>query len=66
MNPSRCFGLMAATQSFRGHWIMWVAPIAAAIVNGIFYWAVPPYHAAPKPQKEVCDKEEEGCQENRV
>jgi len=45
MNPSRCLGLVAATQTFRGHWVTWSAGIAAACINGLLYALIPPYHA---------------------
>ncbi|RPA99049.1 aquaporin-like protein [Choiromyces venosus 120613-1] len=52
MNPSRCLGLVAATQMFRGHWVTWAAAVAAAAINGGFYIMVPPYHAGPAKRDE--------------
>jgi len=59
MNPSRCLGLVAATQTFSGHWITWSAGIAAACVNGLFYNTIPPYH------DEVVKDEEQGSHKQK-
>ncbi|KAG0126855.1 aquaporin-like protein [Tuber indicum] len=58
MNPTRCLGLVAATQTFRGHWVTWAGGIAAACVNGLFYIIVPPYHAELPEDEERGDKRE--------
>jgi hypothetical protein len=34
---------MAAKGDFQYHWVHWVAPFSAAVVNGIFYHFIPPY-----------------------
>lgn len=48
MNPARCFGLLAATGNWQSHWIQWVGPILALSMNGMLYWAAPPYHPRAK------------------
>ena len=48
-NPARCFGLMAAKGDFQYHWVHWLAPFAAAFVNGVFYHIIPPYVRGDKP-----------------
>ncbi|CUS06692.1 unnamed protein product [Tuber aestivum] len=52
MNPSRCLGIVSATQTFRGHWVTWAGAIAAACLNGLLYILVPPHHAGPPPKDE--------------
>lgn len=47
MNPARCFGLMAAEGRWRLHWVHWTGAILAGIINGLFYWLIPP----SKPRK---------------
>jgi len=42
MNPARCFGLMAAEGRWDLHWVHWLGALVATIVNGLFYWAIPP------------------------
>lgn len=42
MNPARCFGLMAAAGRWDLHWVHWLGAIVATIVNGFFYWVIPP------------------------
>lgn len=43
LNPARCLGLMAADYNMGYHWVHWVAPICAALSNGLMYYIVPPY-----------------------
>lgn len=52
MNPCRCLGLVAATQTFRGHWVTWTAAMAAACANGFFYLLVPRGHEQPTKKDE--------------
>lgn len=47
MNPARCFGLMAAEGRWTLHWVHWAGALSAGLVNGLFYWAIPP----SKPRK---------------
>jgi hypothetical protein len=42
-NAARCMGLMAAKDMWRYHWVHWTGPLAAAMLNGIFYHFMPPY-----------------------
>jgi glycerol uptake facilitator-like aquaporin len=42
-NPARCLGFMAAAERFTYHWVHWVGPIVASVLNGVLYWLVPPY-----------------------
>ncbi|KAF2720797.1 MIP transporter [Polychaeton citri CBS 116435] len=42
-NPARCLGLMTAKGELQYHYVHWLAPMAAAIVNGLFYYFAPPY-----------------------
>jgi len=42
MNPARCFGFMAAEGRWDLHWVHWVGAVVAGVVNGVFYWAIPP------------------------
>ncbi|KDQ12155.1 hypothetical protein BOTBODRAFT_189428 [Botryobasidium botryosum FD-172 SS1] len=42
MNPARCFGFMAAERRWDLHWVHWVGVFIAGVVNGVFYWAIPP------------------------
>ncbi|QIW97353.1 hypothetical protein AMS68_002871 [Peltaster fructicola] len=42
-NPARCLGLMTAKDELQYHWVHWVAPLAATILNGIFYYIAPPW-----------------------
>ncbi|PWW73642.1 aquaporin-like protein [Tuber magnatum] len=59
MNPSRCLGLVSATQTFRGHWVTWSGAIAASCLNGLFYILVPPHHAGPPKDEERADHKHE-------
>jgi hypothetical protein len=34
---------MGANEDMHGHWIHWLAAVSASIVNGIFYYFIPPY-----------------------
>ncbi|KAK9369801.1 aquaporin TIP4-2 [Lipomyces kononenkoae] len=43
MNPARCFGAYVGIGFPTYHWIHWVGPIAASIVNGVIYHVVPPW-----------------------
>ena len=40
-NPSRCLGLLSAADNLTYHWVQWVGPITAAIINALFYKAIP-------------------------
>jgi glycerol uptake facilitator-like aquaporin len=44
MNPARCFGLMAAVggKAWHGHWVHWVGALTGSLINGGFYWLIPP------------------------
>jgi glycerol uptake facilitator-like aquaporin len=42
-NPARCMGLMVAKSEMRYHYIHWLGPLAAAMLNGVFYFFAPPY-----------------------
>lgn len=42
MNPARCFGLMAVEGRWDLHWVHWLGALVATIVNGLFYWVIPP------------------------
>ncbi|KAK3706737.1 hypothetical protein LTR37_012582 [Vermiconidia calcicola] len=42
-NPARCIGLMTAKGFLQYHWVHWTAPLAAAMLNGLFYQFAPPY-----------------------
>ncbi|GAM89122.1 hypothetical protein ANO11243_071570 [Dothideomycetidae sp. 11243] len=42
-NPARCLGLMAAKGDFQYHYVHWFGPLAAAVVNGLFYHLAPPW-----------------------
>lgn len=42
-NPARCLGLMTAKADMQYHYIHWLAPLTAAIVNGLFYHVAPPW-----------------------
>ena len=47
MNPARCMGAFVGS-TFPGYaWVVWVAPVAASVVHGGLYWAMPPW-AYPK------------------
>lgn len=46
MNPARCFGLLAASRNFDGHFVHWAGTAAAAAASGIVYMAMPPYSVA--------------------
>jgi hypothetical protein len=37
MNPARSFAPAIWNGSFAAHWIYWLAPLSAAIVNSYFY-----------------------------
>lgn len=45
MNPARCFGLLAVTGGFEGHYVHWAAAAVAAAASGVVYIAMPPYAA---------------------
>jgi len=42
-NPARCMGLMVAKNDLQYHYVHWLGPFAASIMNGVFYHIVPPY-----------------------
>jgi len=42
-NPARCLGLMTAKGELQYHWVHWVAPFCAGMLNGFFYYFFPPY-----------------------
>lgn len=55
MNPARCFGVLVGT-GFGGktwHWIHWVGPTAAAVLNAIMYNLVPPWQLRGKVEEVV-------------
>ncbi|TID14643.1 MIP transporter [Venturia nashicola] len=49
LNPGRCLGLMAPTGNMKGHWIHWVADLAAAMLNGMMWWSIPSFSNQPLP-----------------
>jgi glycerol uptake facilitator-like aquaporin len=44
LNPARCFGLIAPWGGtvWNGHWIHWLGMLLASLINGCFYWLIPP------------------------
>lgn len=42
-NPARCLGLMTAKDEMQYHYIHWLAPLTATILNGLFYQIAPPW-----------------------
>lgn len=42
-NAARCLGLMAAKGEFQYHYVHWLAPLSAAMFNGLLYQLAPPY-----------------------
>ncbi|KAF2158423.1 hypothetical protein M409DRAFT_71658 [Zasmidium cellare ATCC 36951] len=42
-NPARCLGLMAAKNEFQYHYVHWLGPLTASILNGVIYVLVPPW-----------------------
>lgn len=42
-NPARCLGLMVASQTTNGHWIHWVGPAIACLIQGSLYNITSPY-----------------------
>nr|OQO20219.1 hypothetical protein B0A51_11626 [Rachicladosporium sp. CCFEE 5018] len=42
-NPARCLGLMVAKGNMQYHYVHWLGPVAATMMNGIFYHAAPPW-----------------------
>lgn len=51
-NPARCMGLMLAKGEMQYHYVHWLAPFAASIVNGLLYYFAPPY-VRDKPLREA-------------
>ncbi|KAM0715336.1 hypothetical protein Q7P37_008834 [Cladosporium fusiforme] len=51
-NPARCMGLMVAKGEMQYHYVHWLGPLSAAMVNGLFYYFAPPY-VREKPLREV-------------
>lgn len=47
MNPARCTGAFVGGRFPEFSWVVWVAPVAASVVHGGLYWAMPPW-AYPK------------------
>lgn len=47
MNPARCTGAFVGSRFPEFAWIVWVAPVAASVLHGGLYWAMPPW-AYPK------------------
>jgi len=45
INPARCLGPAIVLGDFLNMWIFWIPGILAAILHGILYILVPPYHA---------------------
>jgi len=45
INPARCLGPAIVLGDFKDMWIFWIPGFFAAIVHGILYILVPPYHA---------------------
>jgi glycerol uptake facilitator-like aquaporin len=43
MNPARCMGAFVGSRFPAYAWVVWVAPIVAAVVHGVLYWALPPW-----------------------
>jgi len=41
LNPARCFGLMAASERWDYHYILWIGDISAALINAGFILLVP-------------------------
>lgn len=42
-NPARCLGLMLAKNDLQYHWVHWVAPLTATMLNGFVYHVAPPW-----------------------
>jgi len=42
-NSARCLGLMVAKGDMQYHYIHWLGTLAAAMLNGVFYYIAPPY-----------------------
>ena len=51
-NPARCMGLMVAKGEMQYHYVHWLGPLAASMVNGMLYHLAPPY-VRDKPLREV-------------
>jgi glycerol uptake facilitator-like aquaporin len=43
LNPARCMGAFVGSRFPTYTWVVWVGPIAASIVHGAIYWALPPW-----------------------
>jgi glycerol uptake facilitator-like aquaporin len=43
MNPARCTGAFVGSRFPGFAWIVWVAPVTAAVLHGGLYWALPPW-----------------------
>ena len=41
LNPARCFGLMAASERWKFHYVHWLGDISAALINAGFHRLVP-------------------------
>jgi len=46
LNPARCLGPAIAMGNLESMWLFWIAPFFAALLHGILYILVPPYHAS--------------------
>ncbi|ORX89975.1 aquaporin-like protein [Basidiobolus meristosporus CBS 931.73] len=51
-NPAKFLGLAVAANNYQQHWIPWIAPLLACIVQGAIYWVAPPHHEAEKSKKD--------------
>ncbi|ORX75241.1 aquaporin-like protein [Basidiobolus meristosporus CBS 931.73] len=49
-NPAKFLGVAVASGNYQEHWIPWIAPLCASIVQGVMYWVAPPHHEAEKPK----------------
>lgn len=51
-NPARCMGLMVAKGEMQYHYVHWLGPLSASMMNGLFYYFAPPY-VRDKPLREA-------------
>jgi glycerol uptake facilitator-like aquaporin len=58
-NPARCLGLMVAKGEMQFHYVHWLGPLCAAIVNGAFYYFAPLW-VRERPARERAHSRERG------
>lgn len=46
LNPARCFALSIARRDFSYYWIWFLGPAIAAVLQGVLYNLIPPWHAS--------------------